>query len=184
MSRAAAALIAIVLLAPAADARPDDPVRDALRRIRESVDPCGESREVAALLTTLARCPRWAVRISATAGRNLYDRRTITWNPALRSELEPACDRDPTASLLHELVHAAHACQGLAPGRDELEAVRIENIYRRAARLCQRTRYGDVPLPPAMRRDGTTCASAGGAVPSVEARGDSASPAGDAESAR
>jgi hypothetical protein len=88
-------------------------------------------------------------------------RRTIGWNPALRSELEPGRDgdpgeplrRDPTASLLHELVHAAHDCQGLNPGEHEFEAVRIENIYRRAAGLCQRPGYGDEPLPASAVRE-------------------------------
>jgi hypothetical protein len=81
--------------------------------------------------------------------------RTVTWNPELRSELEGACDgdatrlvtRDPIASLLHELVHAVQDCEGLNPGEHELEAVRIENIYRRAAGLCQRTGYGAISLP-------------------------------------
>jgi len=105
---------------------------------------------------------------STQIDRNLFDRptgpsgealpRTITWNPELRSELEPSCDgdvstpvlRDPTASLVHELAHAVQDCTGLNPGEHELEAVRIENIYRRAAGLCQRHSYGDLPLPVAM----------------------------------
>jgi len=33
---------------------------------------------------------------------------------------------------------------------NEFEAVRIENIYRRARRMCQRTRYGDQLLPADM----------------------------------
>src|SRR5262249_55048590 len=53
-------------------------------------------------------------------------------------------------SLLHELAHAAQDCAGLNPGDHELEAVYIENIYRRAAGLCQRTSYGDEPLPATM----------------------------------
>jgi hypothetical protein len=136
-------------------------IADALRRIRESVDPCGESDDVTAVLKKLESCPgaRYEICTSATAARNLYDRRTVTWNPDLRSELEPACDadgaavtRDPAASLLHELVHAADECEGRNPGAHELDAVRIENIYRRAAGLRQRTRYGDDPLPRAMIR--------------------------------
>lgn len=137
----------------------------AMARIEASVDPCGESGEVRALLEGLRRCSRAAYHVCTRtdAARNLFDRpasddgpRTITWNPELRSELESSCDdgntrrplrRDPIASLLHELVHAAHDCAGLDPGKNELEAVRIENIYRRAAGLCQRTRYGDDPLP-------------------------------------
>src|SRR5262245_3193712 len=51
--------------------------------------------------------------------------------------------RDPVASLLHEIVHAAHDCAGLDAGEYELEAVRVENIYRRAAGLCPRHGYGD-----------------------------------------
>ena len=59
----------------------------------------------------------------------------------------PAVTRDPIASLLHELVHAVQDCEGLNPGEHELEAVRVENIYRRAAGLCQRTGYGAMALP-------------------------------------
>src|SRR6516162_1711387 len=79
---------------------------------------------------------------------------TIIWNPTLRSELERGCDgdparpvvRDPVAALLHEMVHAVDDCEGRDASAHELEAVRIENIYRRAAGLCQRTTYGDTPL--------------------------------------
>src|SRR5262249_37307660 len=80
---------------------------------------------------------------------------TIIWNPELRSELERGCDgdparpvvRDPVASLLHEMVHAVDDCEGRDASAHELEAVRIENIYRRAAGLCQRAAYGETPLP-------------------------------------
>src|SRR5262249_40947911 len=76
---------------------------------------------------------------------------TIVWNPELRSELEAGCDgdatrevtRDPVASLLHELVHAVDDCEGRDAASRELDAVRLENVYRRAAGLCQRTAYGD-----------------------------------------
>jgi hypothetical protein len=142
----------------------------ALTRLRASVDPCGQSGQVLAVLDRVEHCPRATYEIctSQTADRNLFYRpmaspganapRIITWNPDLRSELEPGCDgnpfqpvtRDPVASLLHELVHALEDCEGLEPGEHELEAVRIENIYRRAAGLCQRRRYGDEILPPAM----------------------------------
>jgi hypothetical protein len=139
-------------------------IAQALQSIRDSVDPCGESPQVLRVVDALEQCAtaRYEVCTSARSSRNLFDRpndrqeaRTIIWNPELRSELEPGCDgdparpvvRDPTASLLHELVHAAHDCAGLDPGEQELEAVRIENIYRRAMGLCQRSRYGDDPLP-------------------------------------
>jgi hypothetical protein len=140
----------------------------ALRAIRSSVDPCGESPELAAMLATLERCAPGHYRICTDRAthRNVFDRpigsdpRTITWNPELRSMLEPACDdglrggvlRDPTASLVHELAHAAQDCEGLNPGEHELEAVRLENVYRRATGLCQRHGYGDEPLPPDMVR--------------------------------
>lgn len=143
-------------------------VEAALAQLRAAVDPCGESPEVSAVLDALAACrgTRYQIRVSAAADRNLFDRpsprdrvRTIIWNPDLRTELEPRCDRrpaavhrEPSASLLHELVHAVHDCAGLDPGRYELEAVRIENVYRRAAGLPQRGGYGGDTLPAAMRR--------------------------------
>ena len=191
MSRATAAVFVLVLLT--STPRAEERIGDALRRIRQSVDPCGESPQIAQLLKRLDRCPGYEIRTSSTADRNLFDRRIITWNPDLRSELEAACDgdattpvlRDPTASLLHELVHAVHDCEGRNPGKGEFEAVRIENIYRRAAHLCQRTRYGDAPLPLAMMRDASTCSIAGvRTAVDAPAPADSASPAGDAESAR
>ena len=143
-------------------------VQEALAQLRATVDPCGESGEVAGILDALAACrsARYEICVNAAADRNLFDRpnardgvRTIVWNPDLRTELEPRCDqrpgavrREPTASLLHELVHAAHDCAGLDPGQHELEAVRIENVYRRAAGLLQRAGYGDALLPTTMRR--------------------------------
>lgn len=179
-----ALMAAVVFLGPVAGVRaelipcrePSDArrVEETLERLRAAVDPCGESAEVAAVLDALGACraARYEIRVSASADRNLFDRpnerdgvRTIVWNPDLRTELEPRCDdrpgaveREPAASLLHELVHAAHDCAGLEPGRHELEAVRIENIYRRAAALPQRAGYGDELLPAISRR---TCEPGG-----------------------
>ena len=149
----------------ASDARQVD---EALARLRGANDPCGESAEVTAALDALAGCrtARYEICVSASADRNLFDRpstrdeiRTIVWNPGLSSELEPRCEpggdplrREPTASLLHEIVHAAHDCAGLDPGQLELEAVRVENIYRRAAGLRQRAAYGTERLPAGMTR--------------------------------
>jgi len=149
----------------ASDARP---VEEALARLRRATDPCGESAEVTGAIETLASCrtARYEICVSSSADRNLFDRpssregiRTIVWNPELSSELEPRCEtggdplrREPTASLLHEIVHAAHDCAGLDPGQLELEAVRVENIYRRATGLRQRGAYGAESLPPGMTR--------------------------------
>ena len=178
----AAAAAAMVLCAPlwpragqaqAEQCRSDaQSVAAALDEIRHAVDPCGESAQVLAVLEQVERCTGCVYRIctSPDVDRNVFDRplhvagevpfATIVWNPELRSDLEAACAgepgftvrRHPTASLLHELVHVAQECAGLNPGEHELEAVRIENIFRRAIGLCQRTGYGDDPLPPQMVR--------------------------------
>ena len=145
-------------------------IAEALRRIRAGIDPCGDSPVMAALLDKVERCAATSYRICTdlASDRNWFDRpngdptriRTITWNPGLATPIEFGCDGDPgkpvlrdaTASLLHELAHAAQDCDGLDPTANEFDAVRIENIYRRAAGLCQRTVYGTDPLPPEMIR--------------------------------
>src|SRR5438045_3158995 len=171
MARSGAACVTLAcIISAAAPARADrvacrdgadgTRVAAALGRIRGGVDPCGESAEVAAVLRRVERCA-YEVCTSVTADRNLFDRAVVTWNPDLTSEVESTRDdtggtavlRDPTASLLHELVHAADDCEGRNPGEHELEAVRIENIYRRAAGLAQRTGYGELRLPPSMIRE-------------------------------
>jgi len=149
-------------------------IDEALARIRSRLDPCGESPLVAALLDKVERCAATSYRICTdlNSDRNWFDRpigdaalvRTITWNPGLATPVEYGCEGDPnkavlrdaTASLLHELAHAAQDCDGLDPTANEFDAVRIENVYRRAAGLCQRTVYGKDPLPPAMLRTCTT----------------------------
>jgi hypothetical protein len=152
------------------DAASDSQVAAALAAIERSADPCGETRAAREIVQQFRRCAVRGLRICADRGseRNFIERAsvdergtptTITWNPALRSQLEWGCDgdphkavrRDPTASLLHELVHAVQDCAGLDPADHEFEAVQIENIYRRANRLCQRTRYGNEQLPAEMR---------------------------------
>ncbi len=169
----------------------------ALGAIERSVDPCGESGELRAILDALRRCSRAPYAICTDRGthRNVFDRpgdpgqrmpRTITWNLGLISELEVGCDddpdrpvrRDPTASLVHELAHAAQDCQGLNPGEHELEAVRIENIYRRAAGLCQRRGYGDQPLPAAMVKVCTSTACPCASPPELAGRPVDRTPAG------
>jgi hypothetical protein len=171
-------LVGLVVLVGAVSARAqvtpcdadDAAIAAALARIRSSVDPCGESPQVGEILAQLAQCTQTSYRICTDTqiDRNVFDRplgvrdgashTTITWNPKLHSQIDQGCDgdptkpvdRDPTASLLHELVHALQDCRGLNPGKHELDAVRIENIYRRAAGLCQRRSYGDQLLPAEM----------------------------------
>lgn len=172
----------------------------ALDRIRVSVDPCGESTELVRVLDTLASCAtvRYEICTASHATRNLFghprgEGGTITWNPELRTELESACAddpgrpvlRDPIASLVHEIAHAAQDCAGLAPGEDELGAVRIENIYRRAAGLCQRVRYGDERLPADAIKPCVSgaCACGGSAAPTLRAHGRPDVLRGGAESA-
>jgi hypothetical protein len=180
MRLAVAASLVVLLASVAARSelvpcrRPADVVRiaAALERIRGSVDPCGQSPEIVALLDRLGRCSRVRYEICTDphAARNVFEHADhadepgrIVWNPELRSELERGCDgdlarpllRDPTASLLHEIAHAVHDCEGLNAGAFEGDAVRIENVYRRAAGLCQRTRYGDETLSAASCDAGT-----------------------------
>ena len=159
-------------LVPCSRSSDGQQVASALAQIERSVDPCGESPQMINILETVKHCSKAAYQICTSwqIERNVFDRpldghgeagsRTINWNPGLRSELERGCDgdstrsvfRDPTASLLHELVHAAHDCAGINPGEHEIEAVRIENIYRRAAGLCQRSGYGEDRLPPQLMK--------------------------------
>jgi hypothetical protein len=149
-----------------ASAAPD--VKAALAQIEASVDPCGESAEILDLVREFRVCAGRGYRVcrDAESERNFLEPgatkagvpTTINWNPELRTELELGCGgrprrpvrRDPVASLLHEVVHAVQDCRGLDPTKYELEAVRVENIYRRGRGLCQRTRYGDTPLPATM----------------------------------
>ena len=163
------------------EARPQ--VDAALARIERSVDPCGGSESLRRVLTAYRRCASTGYRIclDPRSERNFIERAaegtggptTITWNPGLRTELEQGCGgersrpvlRDPVASLLHEIVHVVQDCQGLEPSDHELEAVEIENIYRRARGMCQRTRYGERLLPPSMTvlcaPDGCRCETPG-----------------------
>ena len=168
----AVALVAIVAGGPAGAAQECGTaasmpaIAEAIARIEAAIDPCGETGELREIVARFRSCAADArLCIDADAARNLTESRvgrdtptTITWNPALRTPLEPHCAavggplrRDPTASLLHELVHAVQDCDGLELAAHELEAVRIENIYRRAQNLCQRTGYGELPLPAARR---------------------------------
>src|SRR5262245_19353560 len=143
---------------PASGARQ---IASALETIRRSIDPCGESAQLVDVVERFERCAmRYEICVDGTASRNLMQAHgaqqtgTIIWNPELRSELEAGCDgdasravmRDPVASLVHELMHAVDDCEGRAAASREDEAVRLENVYRRAAGLCQRTAYGDLQL--------------------------------------
>lgn len=138
----------------------------AVQEIETVVDPCGDSTEIGRVMESFRRCDPtlYEICIDTRSPRNYVDPgareeppqpTSLFWNPELRTELESSCDgdssrpvlRDPTASLLHEIVHVVQDCNGLDPAANEAEAVRIENIYRRARGLCQRTRYGAHALP-------------------------------------
>ena len=176
-------------------------VRRALADIDASVDPCGETAELAGVVERFRRCAAGArLCIDGEALRNVTEARgdltptTIIWNPTLRTALEESCAgaegplrRDPTASLLHEIVHAVQDCDGLDISALELEAVRVENIYRRAQGLCQRTAYGSDPLPTAQRiacAPGDCPCTPGDRLPgrgtAVAATTEAGAPAGDA----
>ncbi len=145
-------------------------IAESLTMIARSTDPCGDSAEVRAVLRKVKQSPvLYRICTDVDADRNSFDRssdkngnvsRTITWNPELRNELELGCDgdahkpvlRDPRASLLHELAHAAQDADGLDATQHEMDAVRIENIYRRAAGICQRAHYGNDALPVSMTK--------------------------------
>lgn len=153
--------------ASACDEAANDEIAAALATIERSVDPCGASAELQRVVEAFRGCWGRSCRVCVDRHRerNITERAdhgqpvTIAWNPELRTQLEQGCGgdaavrRDPVASLTHELVHAAQAVAGA--DFTETEAVRIENIYRRAHGLCQRTRYGDDPLPPALLVDCT-----------------------------
>jgi hypothetical protein len=162
------ALAAPVLASTCEDASTAPAVNAALEQVEASVDPCGESASLIDVVRQFRQCAGSGYRVcqNLESERNFIEPgpRTagfptvITWNPDLRTELERGCGsqptrtvrRDPVASLLHEVVHAVQDCHGLDPADHEFEAVRIENIYRRAHALCQRTRYGEERLPAAM----------------------------------
>jgi hypothetical protein len=165
----------------------------ALVEIESSVDPCGQSGEIRDLMDRFRACAARGCQIclDPTGSRNWIERSsddgarrvpaTIRWNPGLRDELERGCEgdavksvpRDPVAQLLHEIVHAVQDCSSLDPGEFEFDAVRVENIYRRARGLCQRTRYGDLRLPAEMlvQCDPGHCSCEGALPPSEIASG-------------
>lgn len=80
---------------------------------------------------------------------------TIRWNPTKVDPYSDGTARDPCASLLHELKHACDANEGELdprPGaggirKEEVDACREENRYRKRAGLPQRTEYGGKALP-------------------------------------
>src|SRR5262245_41973088 len=95
-------------------------VQAALTTIERTVDPCGEDAQLADVVRRFRHCTTTDVRVclDPAATRNVTEygvehSTTITWTPALRTELERGCTtdpgrrvlREPVASFLHELVH-------------------------------------------------------------------------------
>ena len=141
-------------------------VAQAVAEIERANDPCGGSADIQRVLAAFRRLDPASYRIciDSRSTRSFVDPAgpgepgqptSLTWNPELRTEVESSCEgdpsrpvlRDPNASLIHEIVHVVQDRNGLEPSAHEAEAVRIENIYRRARGLCQRTRYGATVLP-------------------------------------
>ena len=89
-----------------------------------------------------------------------------TWKGDGTEQLDSDVNRDPTAALFHELVHACDADKGMrnpkpVQGPDgpikgnEVNAVTVENMYRMVVGLPLRTKYGGRRLPAS----GTTTTS-------------------------
>lgn len=80
---------------------------------------------------------------------------TTEWDPDLKGDLEPGVERDPCASLAHELTHAADANAGTRDPslghnkikKNEIKACGVENEYREANGLPKRTEYDGKKLP-------------------------------------
>jgi hypothetical protein len=81
---------------------------------------------------------------------------TTKWEPEGTDRYDEDVNRDPTAALFHELVHACDADKGtrdgsVDPGSDikknEIEATKKENEYRKEKGLPERKKYGGKPLP-------------------------------------
>lgn len=145
-------------------------VQAAIQAIKDANDPEGELRALIEALEMSANCH--VIRQTDTEQgshckpddpKKEKDRSgtgtTIEWEADSTDLYDTDVARDPTAALLHELAHAAAADQGLAtdetvPGpdgpidQDEQYAVVIENIYRDAVNIPERTKYGNRELPP------------------------------------
>ncbi len=89
------------------------------------------------------------------------------WEPNGTDKYDDDVNRDPTAALFHELVHACDKDKGME-GRgdvkgpdgeidgDEVNAVTVENMYRMLAGLDLRAKYGGRRLPAAATTTTTT----------------------------
>jgi hypothetical protein len=92
------------------------------------------------------------------AGNGTGTGSTTKWEPGGTERYDTDVDRDPTAALFHELVHACDADKGMrdtsgvtGPDGDvkknEVNAVTVENMYRMLAGLPLREKYGGKRLP-------------------------------------
>jgi len=93
---------------------------------------------------------------SRKAGNRSGTGTTTLWDPKGTRRYDRDVRRDPTAALLHELVHACDADLGTRDAsvdpdskikRNEIRATRIENNYRAEKNLPPRQKYGGKPLP-------------------------------------
>jgi hypothetical protein len=159
-----------------------DPDRCAFDTIRRSIDPCGESAQIVDMVDRFERCTRASYEIctDGTASRNLREPRgvdergTIIWNPALRSELRRGCDGDPARPVMRDPWRRCCTSSSTrwttakdATRRRVSWRPSVEDVYRRAVGLCQRSGYGDQLLGAEARRacalpaDSSSVAAAG-----------------------
>ena len=77
----------------------------------------------------------------------------IHWDPRRTERLRDKTCKDSRITLLHELVHARDSINGTLDRsgshirKSELDAIRIENLYREKLGICPRTVYGKRSLP-------------------------------------
>lgn len=90
------------------------------------------------------------------AGNGTGTGSTTKWEPNGTEKYDEDVNRDPTAALLHELVHACDADKGTRDGsvdagsgikKNEIETTKKENAYRKEKGLPERQKYGGKPLP-------------------------------------
>jgi len=113
-------------------------------------DPTPDSRNIP--------LDRAAANDLESGGLGIGSDTTTFWNPTATDPFisEPSVDRDPIATMQHELAHAwvadtggrsEETVPGTDVGRREVDATIIEDEYREAVGLDLRTRYDGAAVP-------------------------------------